>query len=286
MVRVKIFVSHSSEDDNKMEAIYRAIKKRPQLEPVIVVKKRQQGKWFPDKVAEALDAADLIIPILTKNSIKSQWVNQEIGYARAKAKDIWPLLEKGQTKNLKGFISQDQDQAYRFEASRNLRQEALRFGRAINTLLGDYLIEKKLNERLTPSEHDDKLKKVITSGYKEHDIVLEKPLRKGTTFRIKVKLADKEQEFRAYFRFATNADERKWIGFNNLPGDKYIRAHENSQSLDLPPRTFYQVEANVLKTIAQRFPELKGKPTMVDRIRLRADKDKDQPIIFYYGFKN
>jgi hypothetical protein len=285
MAKVKVFVSHSTSDDNKMEAVTRAIKKRDQLEAVVVVKKRQQGKWFPDKVAEAIDSADLVIPILTSNSIMSQWVNQEIGYARAKGKDIWPVLAKNQTQNLKGFLSRDQDQAYRFEPSNNERQEATRFARVCNKLLDDYLTEKKLNERPSRAEHVDKLEKVILSGFKEHDVVLDHRVKSNTSFRLKVKLADKEQAFRAYFRFVTDAGERKWVGFNNVPGDLYITADENSQSLELPPKTFYQVEANIMKTIASRFQALKGSPVMIDKVRLRADKTKEQPITFYYGFK-
>jgi hypothetical protein len=286
MAKVKVFVSHSTADDKKMEAVTRAIKKRAQLEPVVVVKKRQQGKWFPDKVAEAIDSADLVIPILTSNSIMSQWVNQEIGYARAKGKDIWPVLAKNQTQNLKGFLSRDQDQAYRFESSTNDRQEALLFARVCKKLLDDYLTEKKLNELPSKAEHVDRLEKLILMGFKAHDVEVEHTLKSNTSFQLKVKLADKEQAFRAYFRFVTDNGERKWVGFNNVPGDKYVTADENSQSLEMPPKTFYQVETNVLKTIASRFQTLKGSPVMIDRVRFRADKTKEQPITFYYGFTN
>ena len=36
------------------------------------------------KVADGIRESQIIIPILTKNSISSQWVNQEIGFAVAK----------------------------------------------------------------------------------------------------------------------------------------------------------------------------------------------------------
>ena len=50
----------------------------------------------------AIDDSELFLVLLTKNSLKSQWVNQEIGYALGKGIPIIPL-KKGNPK-IKGLI--------------------------------------------------------------------------------------------------------------------------------------------------------------------------------------
>lgn len=49
------------------------------------------------KIKEEIIASDVILALLTHNGIKSQWVNQEIGFACAHHKDvnIIPIREEG-----------------------------------------------------------------------------------------------------------------------------------------------------------------------------------------------
>lgn len=49
------------------------------------------GKPFDPILRQMIKNADLVLVLLTKTSISSDWVNQEIGFALAHDKPIWPL---------------------------------------------------------------------------------------------------------------------------------------------------------------------------------------------------
>ena len=58
---------------------------------------------------EDIKSAYCIIPILSPESVHTQWINQEIGYAIGQNRPIKPIVEKGILKELKGFVhSQNQ----------------------------------------------------------------------------------------------------------------------------------------------------------------------------------
>ncbi len=129
MDKKKIFISFSSQKDkNKMNAFFKAIKKDGTFEPIVVEKKKTPGKLFSEKVKEAIKQSDYFIPILTRNSRTSQWVNQEIGFAEAQVKcDILPIVEESIIPKLKGFIHNQID-CFRYKGVRSSKNnEACNF---------------------------------------------------------------------------------------------------------------------------------------------------------------
>ena len=81
---LKLFISYFTVDSNKKDALKRAVNKRAGLEPIVVEDYRLNGVEFTEKVMNDLKEADYFIPIITAKSYqKSQWLNQEIGYAFA-----------------------------------------------------------------------------------------------------------------------------------------------------------------------------------------------------------
>jgi len=64
----------------------------------------QYGSPLPLKISQAIAQSDCVIAILTHNGTRSDWVNQEIGYASHAAKPIIPVVEAGV--KLKGFIAE------------------------------------------------------------------------------------------------------------------------------------------------------------------------------------
>jgi len=111
----KIFLSYSEFDKNKMKALRNALKKREGLDPIVVSERRKVGQSLTDKVKDCMQEADWLIPILTRNSIGNQWVNQEIGFAEAINKiTIVPLVEKNLLDKLKGFIHKEMDLPFKF----------------------------------------------------------------------------------------------------------------------------------------------------------------------------
>ena len=123
-----IFISYESEDKNKMKALYKAISKKYRgFKPIVVANRRNPGMALTDKVKKGIEDADYFIPIITRNSILSQWVNQEIGYAIAKDKEIVPICEDNIRDKLKGFIH-NQLELFAFEGCESDRgREASQF---------------------------------------------------------------------------------------------------------------------------------------------------------------
>jgi len=71
-MRIKIFISYSSENANKMNALKRVILKSEMLEAIVVADQRSPKKSLADKVREAILESDYLVPILTASSINNQ----------------------------------------------------------------------------------------------------------------------------------------------------------------------------------------------------------------------
>lgn len=113
-MKARIFLSYSELDKNKLKALRSAIKKREGLDPIVVSERRKVRQSLADKVKECMHEADCLIPILTRKSIDSQWVNQEIGFAEARDILIVPLVEESLLDKLKGFIHKQMDLPFVF----------------------------------------------------------------------------------------------------------------------------------------------------------------------------
>ena len=81
---LKLFISYYSVDSVKKNSLKNAIKNKKGLSPIVVEDYSLNGIEFTEKVKNDLKSADYFIPIISSNSYrKSQWLNQEIGYAFA-----------------------------------------------------------------------------------------------------------------------------------------------------------------------------------------------------------
>lgn len=138
-MKARIFLSYSELDKNKLKALRNAINKRDELDPIVVAERRKVGQNLADKVKECMDEADCLMPILTRQSIDNQWVNQEIGFAEALKKPIIPLVEKNLLDRLKGFIHKQMDLPFAFTGvESDAKKEARSFRKCYISAL-DYL---------------------------------------------------------------------------------------------------------------------------------------------------
>lgn len=146
-MNLKLFLSYASEDRNKMESLYRTIKKiKGIFEPIVITKRRTPGKPLVDKIKEGILESDFFIPIITRYSIENQWVNQEIGFATAKDITILSLIETDIKKRLKGFIHDQMDLPFDFKANESdLKKEAINFRKCYKELL-NYIMENYTTE--------------------------------------------------------------------------------------------------------------------------------------------
>lgn len=138
-MKAKIFLSYSEFDKNKVKALRNAMKKRDGIEPIVVSERRKVRQSLADKVKECMQEADWLIPILTRKSIGSQWVNQEIGFAEALKIQIVPLVEESLLDKLKGFIHKQMDLPFVFSGvESDPKKEARNFRKC-------YVMEQLLN---------------------------------------------------------------------------------------------------------------------------------------------
>lgn len=136
-MHAKFFISYFSEDKNKLEALSRALKNSSKkFEPIIIAKTKIPGKPLTDKVEEGILETPYFIPILTRSSITSQWVNQEIGFAIATHRNIIPIVELSCVSKLKGFIHSQVDLPFTFKGDRyRKRKEAKNFRKCYKELI-------------------------------------------------------------------------------------------------------------------------------------------------------
>jgi hypothetical protein len=113
----RIFISYSDKDKSKMRSLEKKLLKTSTLKPIIIADKRESMLFLTDKVIRGIHEADFVIPILTEKSMLTQWINQEIGYAKAQGKQIKPIVEQQIMHDLRGFINSQIDIPYNFASN-------------------------------------------------------------------------------------------------------------------------------------------------------------------------
>jgi len=104
-----LFISYESSNLDKVRHIKKFLSNHPVFEPLVVADRPRANDALSELVKEGIEKSYCIIPILSPESFKTQWVNQEIGYALGVNKPIKPIVESGILKDLKGFVhSQNQ----------------------------------------------------------------------------------------------------------------------------------------------------------------------------------
>jgi len=96
-----VFVSHSTKD----LGIVNELAKWLRLNGVVVHVASSQieaGKPIVRKISSLLESSDCVLAILTLDGARSEWVNQEIGYAIKRGMLIVPVVEEGI--KVKGFL--------------------------------------------------------------------------------------------------------------------------------------------------------------------------------------
>lgn len=146
-----IFISYSSTDDEKVALIRNELTGNPDFVPIIIASERESLKPLAAKVADGIRRSDVVVPFLTTNSVHTQWINQEIGFAQALDKQIMPIVERGVINGLKGFIHKEVHLPYVFDASTNKAKEHKDFLKQFRLLLADIQPVEKSHDAKPPS---------------------------------------------------------------------------------------------------------------------------------------
>ncbi len=88
-----VFISYAREDEALAHLLSHILTKTGVR--CLIDSQLPQARPFDDKLKHMIEESDLVLVLLTKSSLSSAWVNQEIGYAVAHGKRIWPVsMEK------------------------------------------------------------------------------------------------------------------------------------------------------------------------------------------------
>jgi hypothetical protein len=152
----KIFISYSDYDKSKMRSLEKKLKNSDQLVTIIIADKRQTMTSLSEKVIRGINEADYVVPILTKQSIATQWINQEIGFAQAMGKNIRPVVDQLIMAELRGFIHSQIDLPYNYKSQPDQKKERKAFRKCCDILLEDILADfvqpAKTEETVTLSD--------------------------------------------------------------------------------------------------------------------------------------
>lgn len=141
MNQTKIFISYSEKDKSRMRSLEKVILKSVYYTPVIVADRRETFASLSEKVQKGIFESEIFVPLLTKNSISTQWINQEIGYAVALNRTIIPIVEKDIMELLKGFVHKNIDLPYVFSESIEEKTARAQFRKICSLLVNDLMIK-------------------------------------------------------------------------------------------------------------------------------------------------
>jgi len=90
----KVFISHSTADLGLVYQLKYWLEVNG-IETYLAEAHPQPGVGLSEKISAAIDRSNCVIAVLTSDGVRSQWVNQEIGYAKKAGKIVVPLVEQG-----------------------------------------------------------------------------------------------------------------------------------------------------------------------------------------------
>ncbi|MCP4763229.1 MAG: hypothetical protein GY870_15760 [archaeon] len=122
-----------------MQMLKKLVNATTSLVPIVIADRRKALVPLTKKVEDGINESQIFVPILTKKSISSQWVNQEIGYASALPDiKIMPIIDNSIIDDLKGFIHKQVDLSSDFQSfPGNAKKEGMHFKKCIVELIND-----------------------------------------------------------------------------------------------------------------------------------------------------
>jgi len=99
----KVFLSHSSRDQGLVTALAKTLQEF-EIEVFVAEWYLAPGQRISKKVFDHIENCDCVVVLLTRNGLRSKWVQQEVGFALRAHKQLVPLVEKGVKKKELGAL--------------------------------------------------------------------------------------------------------------------------------------------------------------------------------------
>lgn len=90
----KVFISHSVRDQGLVISLANLLSKFG-IETYVAEWYLAPGEHLDKKVFKQIKNSDCVVALLTRNGIRSNWVQQEIRYSLHQNKPVIPIVEKG-----------------------------------------------------------------------------------------------------------------------------------------------------------------------------------------------
>jgi hypothetical protein len=90
----KVFVSHSTADLGLVQQLQYSLETNG-IETYLADLHPQPGDILASKISRAIEQSNCLIAVLTQDGARSQWVHQEIGWAKRAGKLVIPIVEEG-----------------------------------------------------------------------------------------------------------------------------------------------------------------------------------------------
>jgi hypothetical protein len=90
----RVFISYSTRDQRLVIALANILSKFG-IDVSVAEWYLSPGERLDKKVFDKIEKSDCVVALLTKNGIRSNWVQQEIGYGLKSGKTLIPIVEKG-----------------------------------------------------------------------------------------------------------------------------------------------------------------------------------------------
>lgn len=148
----RIFISYSHANYRKVELIKTALLKHPLFDPYVVADKRRPNDALVKLVKEGIDGSYCVIPILSPQSYKEQWINQEIGYALGVGRKVAPIIGDTILDKLKGFVHKQNQCPYIYKSNKGISMS----GENKGFMQKFRLLIKDLEEEIAAERNKDK----------------------------------------------------------------------------------------------------------------------------------
>jgi hypothetical protein len=90
----RVFISHSAQDRGLVISLANLLSKF-EVDVFVAEWYLTPGERLDEKVLEQIKKSNCIVALLTRNGMRSSWVQQEIGFSLQQGKPVIPMVERG-----------------------------------------------------------------------------------------------------------------------------------------------------------------------------------------------
>jgi len=100
----RVFICYSEQNIDFVEMLHNSLNRISEIFAYVADFYRESGRELKEKIMTEVKASNFIVTLLTQEGVKSQWVNQEIGYAYAHHDETRIIPVREEEVEMKAFL--------------------------------------------------------------------------------------------------------------------------------------------------------------------------------------